>query len=123
MSDIELIEISQHVIPFTYNEDDVIISPKDECNHFFMVTKGEVKHKIIGTNKTLYTYRKNSSFGGMFLLNPSANSKSILVASSKVVKTYAIDKEYFITLIQKENLNDCIKRMMCLEDNNIMINE
>ena len=123
VSDIELIEISQHVIPFTYNEDDVIISPKVECNHFFMVTKGEVKHKIIGTNKTLYTYRKNSSFGGMFLLNPSANSKSILVASSKVVKTYAIDKEYFITLIQKENLNDCIKRMMCLEDNNIMINE
>lgn len=121
--DIELIQIAENVIPFTFCQDELIISPKLNYEHFFMLIKGEVEHRTITTDICLYTYRKNSSFGEMFLLNPSSNAKSFLIVTSKLAKTYAIDKDYFFDLIQKEALNDYIKRKMCFENSNIKIND
>ena len=103
-----------------YKKDDIIISDEVECNKFYLIIEGEVKHKSY-EDETIQKYSENDCFGETFLLDDiSKNLKDtyIYVTSDNLI-TVELDKENFFFLLKNPKINDYIKLKMCLEDKSI----
>ena len=98
-----------------------IIIPINEKNHdFFFLISGRVKLKD-PHNKTIRIYDEGNCFGEWSILHELPNRFNFIAKSS--VQCLKLAENFFLEILQNNNLNDFIRKKTLLELNEITLND
>ena len=116
----QVIDIIKHINIKTYKQNNIILKKGENCDQIYLVETGTVG---VYNNNTLNKIIENgNSFGSFFLLNEQ-NSIYDYICISKEVIIYNIQKDYFMELLTDNSINEYIRDKLCLEENNISLND
>ena len=120
----ELFYLIPSIVQKTYKKNDILINEENKCEYFYLIIKGEVKHKFYN-DETVIRYSDGDCFGELFLLDGEGEflKDSYIVVNSEILTTLEIPQEKFFELLQKSKINDFIKVKMCLEDKSILLSD
>ena len=120
----ELFYLIPSIFQKNYKKNDILINEENKCEYFYLIIKGEVKHKFYN-NETVIRYSDGDCFGEIFLLDGEGEflKDSYIVVTSEELNTLEIPQEIFFELLQKPKINDYIKVKMCLEDKSILLSD
>ena len=116
----QVFDIIKHINIKTYKQNNIILKKGENCDQIYLVETGTVG---VYNNNTLNKIIENgNSFGSFFLLNEQ-NSIYDYICISKEVIIYTIQKDYFMELLTDNSINEYIRDKLCLEENNISLND
>ena len=117
----QAIDIVKHVKIKTYKKNDYIQKLGDDCDKIFLIETG-----TIGVYNRFNILKKilenGNSFGSFFILNEQKCSYNYIAYSNTVI-IYIIEKDYFMELLSENSINEYIREKLCLEENNISLND
>ena len=120
LSDLRLLEMSSMFTEMKkYKKDDILIQRDSPIDSFYLITKGRVV--VMESNKITREISKGNSFGEFFLLNDITSS--CIVKALEDVECYKLPKESFLKCLENDEVNDYLRRKMCLEDSNIELKD
>ena len=119
ISESKILELCQLMKKVKYNEGDVIIKENSMVNSFYVIAKGRVR--ITKNNHFVREVNEGNCFGEISLIN-SENSEESMIALSEV-QCYTLSRDVFLNFLIDENMNDYIKKKMCLEDTNVELGD
>ena len=119
ISESKILEICQLMKKVKYNKNDVIIKENTQVNSFYVISKGRIR--ITKNNHFIREVEEGNCFGEMSLLNDE-NSNECITAMTEV-QCYSLSREVFLNFLIDENMNDYIKKKMCLEDTNVELED
>lgn len=115
----KILELCQLMKKVRYSKDDVIIRENGFVNLFYIICKGRVR---ITSNDTLIReIDEGNCFGEVSLLKEEKSDVTLIALEE--VHCYILDKQIFLQFLKDENMNDYIKKKMCLEDTNIQLKD
>ena len=117
----QAIDIVKHINIKKYRQNNFIQKIGENCEQIFLIETGTVG--VYNNSNTLKkVIESGNSFGSFFILNEQTSSYNY-IAYSKEVIIYTIDKDYFMELLTENSINEYIREKLCLEDNNITLND
>jgi cGMP-dependent protein kinase len=96
-----------------------IINENDKVNNFYIISKGKIL--VIKNNNLVREIDEGNCFGEFYLLNDEKSSEKFITYTD--TQCYILSKETFFNFLIDENMNDYIKKKMCLEDNSIQLKD
>ena len=117
----QAMDIVRHINIKKYKQDNLIKKIGENCEEIYLIETGTVA-VYNNSNVLRKVLESGNSFGSFYILNEQTYSYNY-VAYSKEVVLYIIDKDYFMELLTENSINEYIREKLCLEDNNITLND
>ena len=120
LSESKILELCQLMNKVKFSEGDIIIKEKTKVKFLYVLAKGRVS-----ITKGNYSREVNEGnfFGEVSLLNDEDGTSEEEIVALSEVQCYTLSKEKFMTFLFDENMNDYIKKKMCLEDTTIELKD
>ncbi len=114
-----ILEICKLMQKQKYKKNSFIIKENTFVNFFYVISHGRVL--VTKNGKFIRELDKGNCFGEISLLNEEKSDVSY--KSKDEVQCYTLPKEKFLNFLSDENMNDFIKKKMCLEDTQVELND
>ena len=115
----KILELCQSMKKEIFPKNTTIINVNDNVNNFYIISKGKIL--VIKNNNLVREIDEGNCFGEFYLLNDEKSSEQFITYSD--TQCYILSKETFFNFLIDENMNDYIKKKMCLEDNSIQLKD
>ena len=114
-----ILEICKLMEKAKYKKNSFIIKENTFVNYFYVISRGRVL--VTKKGKFIRELDKGNCFGEISLLNEEKSDVSY--KSKDEVQCYTLTKEKFLNFLIDENMNDYIKKKMCLEDQEVELKD
>lgn len=115
--------ISKHIKVSHYKSNSLILSTNDKIKHLYLLAKGTIKVMASDSKQThkIKIIEEGNSFCELFLLN---ELNCPYQCKAKVdVTVYTLPLNNFMEILTEPKINNYIRRKMCLEESNILLND
>lgn len=119
ISESRILELCQLMKKVKYSKNDIIIRENENVTNFYVIIKGRVQ--VSSKGSLVREMDDGSCFGEFYLLNDEKSDVSFTALDE--VQCYSLPKETFMNFLIDENMNDYIKKKMCLEDTNVELDD